>query len=149
MSEARAAEAPLPVVPFLKIPEGGEPYLEGSVCLRCDTTFLGQRSVCAKCGSREEFDTKRLSNRGTLHTYSIVHRAFPGVAVPFISAVVDLEDGVSIKGNLLDVPLDPKQIPFGMPVEVVYKDALNRKDAAGRAYVSYFFQPRHTDGRSR
>ena len=34
------------------------------------------------------------------------------------------------------------ELPFGMPVEVVYKDALGRKDREGNSYVSYFFQPR-------
>jgi hypothetical protein len=29
-----------------------------------------------------------------------------------------------------------------MPVDVVYKDALGRKDADGNSYVSYFFEPR-------
>jgi hypothetical protein len=29
-----------------------------------------------------------------------------------------------------------------MPVEVVFKDALGRKDREGNSYVSYFFQPR-------
>ena len=28
-----------------------------------------------------------------------------------------------------------------MPVEVVYKDALGRKDREGNSYLSYFFQP--------
>jgi uncharacterized OB-fold protein len=142
MPEARAVTGPLPVVPFLKIPTEGTPYLEGSVCQRCDTTFLGQRSVCSKCGARDQMETKRLSNEGTLYAYSIVHRSFPGVAVPYVSAIVDLEGGGSIKGNLINVDPNPKTIPFGMPVEVVYQDALGRKDSDGNAYLSYFFQPR-------
>jgi uncharacterized OB-fold protein len=141
MSEVRAA-GPLPVVPFLKIPDGGDPYLEGSVCQRCAATFLGQRAVCSKCGARDQLQTKRLSNTGTLYAYSIVHRSFPGVAVPYVSAIVDLEGGGSIKGNLIHVDPDPKQIPFGMTVEVVYGDALGRKDKEGNAYLSYFFQPK-------
>jgi hypothetical protein len=28
-----------------------------------------------------------------------------------------------------------------MPVEVVYKDAIGRKDREGNSYISYFFQP--------
>jgi len=28
-----------------------------------------------------------------------------------------------------------------MPVEVVFKDALGRKDKDGNSYLSYFFQP--------
>jgi uncharacterized protein len=142
MPEARAVTGPLPVVPFLKIPTEGAPYLEGSVCQRCDTTFLGQRAVCSKCGARDQMETKRLSNEGTLYAYSIVHRSFPGVAVPYVSAIVDLEGGGSIKGNLINVDPNPKTIPFGMPVEVVYQDALGRKDSEGNAYLSYFFQPR-------
>ena len=132
---------PLPVVPFLKIPEHGDPYLEGCVCSRCDATFLGARAVCSKCGARETLATRRLSNRGTLYAYTIVHRSFPGVAVPYVSAVVDLEGGGSVKGNLIAIEPDPKKIQFGMPVEVVYGDALGRKDSAGNSYLSYFFQP--------
>lgn len=149
MTEVRAPATPLPVVPFLKIPADGEPYLEGCVCQRCDTTFLGLRSVCSKCGARDAMETKRLSNQGTLYAYSIVHRSFPGVAVPYVSAIVDLDGGGSIKGNLIRVAPDPKEIPFGLPVDVVYGDALGRKDAEGNAYVSYFFQPRKTAGRPR
>lgn len=148
MPEERPATGPLPVVPFLKIPDDGEPYLEGSVCKRCDTTFLAPRSVCAKCGARDQMETRRLSNQGTLHAYSIVHRSFPGVAVPYVSAIVDLEGGGTVKGNLINVDPDPKQIPFGMPVEVVYGDALGRKDAEGNSYLSYFFQPRSQSPRS-
>jgi uncharacterized OB-fold protein len=142
MSDKRAATGPLPVVPFLKIPDDGAPYLEGCVCKCCDTTFLGQRAVCSKCGARDKMETRRLSNEGTLYAYSIVHRSFPGVAVPYVSAIVDLDGGGSIKGNLIHVEPDPKQIPFGLAVEVVYGDALGRKDSEGNAYLSYFFQPR-------
>jgi uncharacterized OB-fold protein len=71
------------------------------------------------------------------------------VALPYVSAIVDLEGGCSIKGNLIHVAPDPKEIPFGMPVEVVYGDALGRKDAEGNAYLSYFFQPRKPSEKTR
>lgn len=133
-------EARLPVVPFIKSSADGAAYLEGSVCTRCDTTHLGQRLACAKCGARDGLEVRALSNRGTLHTFTIVHRSFPGVAVPYVSAVVDLDGGGSIKGNLINVQPDPEHITFGMPVEVVFGDALGRKDAKGNSYVSYFFE---------
>jgi len=82
-----------------------------------------------------------LPNKGKLYVYSIVHRSFPGIQVPYISAVVDLEDGTAIKGNLIDVEPDPEKIEFGMPVEVVFADALGRKDKDGNSYLSYFFKP--------
>src|SRR5262245_18124542 len=133
-----------PVVPFLKIPTGGEPYLEGHQCRACSAIFLVERDTCSKCGKQGAIEKKKLSNRGELYVYSIVCRSFPGIEVPYVSAVVDLEGGGTVKGNLIGVEPDPNKIKLGMPVEVVYKDALGRKDKEGNSYVSYFFQPRQT-----
>jgi hypothetical protein len=139
---AEAGKQPLPVVDFLKIPEVGSPYLEGHRCKSCRAVFLGEREHCSKCGARDSMERVRLSDKGSLYVYSIVHRSFPGVEVPYVSAVVDLEGGGTVKGNLINVEANPEKIPLGMPVEVVYKDALGRKDREGNAYLSYFFQPR-------
>lgn len=148
MSEQPVATGPLPVAPYLKIPEHGEPYLVGSFCEKCEARYLGERTVCSRCGARDKIQTRRLASEGTLHAFSIVHRSFPGVVVPYVSAVVDLADGVSVKGNLINVEVDPNKIAFGMPVELVYGDALGRKDRDGNSYLSYFFQPRGQAARS-
>ncbi|MCY4212240.1 MAG: Zn-ribbon domain-containing OB-fold protein [Gammaproteobacteria bacterium] len=133
---------PLPAVEYLKLPEGGDPYLEGHKCQSCGATFLGERSVCSKCGARDQMQAVRLPNTGSLYSYCIVHRSFPGIEVPYVSAIVDLDDGTAIKGNLINIEPDPDKIEFGMPVEVVFDDALGRKDRDGNAYMAYFFQPR-------
>jgi uncharacterized OB-fold protein len=142
MAENGKAGGPLPVVEYLKLPQDGDPYLEGHRCRTCRAIFLGARTVCSKCGARDQMDTIQLSNKGELYAYSIVYRSFPGIAVPYVSAIVDLEGGGTVKGNLINVEPDPAKITFGMPVEVVYQDALGRKDKEGNAYVSFFFQPR-------
>ncbi|MDH5738378.1 MAG: Zn-ribbon domain-containing OB-fold protein [Gammaproteobacteria bacterium] len=141
MSEQAAVTGPLPVVNWLKLPEGGDPYLEGHKCGACGAIYLGERSHCSKCGAREQMSAVKLSNKGKLYSYSIVYRSFPGIEVPYISAIVDLEDGGTVKGNLIGVEPDPANLTFDMPVEVVYKDALGRKDKDGNSYISYFFQP--------
>jgi uncharacterized OB-fold protein len=133
---------PLPAVDYLKIPDKGDPYLEGYKCGDCGAIFLGERAVCSKCGARGKLKAVKLSNKGKLYSYSIVHRSFPGIDVPYVSAVVDLDDGATVKGNLIDVEPDPAKIQFDMPIEVVYGDALGRKDREGNSYVSYFFKPR-------
>ena len=133
---------PLPAVDYLKLPEGGEPYLEGYKCQACGASFLGERSVCSKCGARDQMQAVRLPNSGSLYSYCIVHRSFPGIEVPYVSAIVDLDDGTAIKGNLINVEPEPSKIEFGMPVEVVYGDALGRKDRDGNSYTAYFFQPK-------
>ena len=135
------SDKPLPAVPYLKIPDDGEPYIEGHRCGKCGAVFLGERDNCSKCGAREGMEAIRLSNQGALYSYSIVHRSFPGIEVPYVSAIVDLDGGGTVKGNLINVEPDPAKIEFGMPVEVVYDDALGRKDGDGNSYLSYFFQP--------
>jgi uncharacterized OB-fold protein len=141
MAEETPSTGPRPVVPFLKIPEKGDPYLEGQRCKSCDAVFLGERSVCASCGARDQIEATRLSNQGELYVYSIVHRSFPGIETPYVSAVVDPEGGGTVKGNLINIDPDPEKIRMGMPVEVIYKIA-PRKDAEGNEYLTYYFQPR-------
>ena len=132
---------PLPAVRYLRVPDAGEPYLEGSRCAECGAVFLGERENCAKCGARGALDTIRLADTGELYSYCIVHRSFPGIEVPYVSAIVDLDGGGTVKGNLVKVAPDPARITFGMPVRVVYGDALGRKDRDGNAYLAYFFEP--------
>lgn len=141
MSETQAeATKPLPVVSFLKIPDEGEPYLEGEKCGACGEIFLGPRMVCAACGARGQMSAVKLANSGKLYNFTVVHRNFPGVPVPFISAIVDLDGGGTLKGNLVDMVPSPEAIKFDMPVKVVFRDA-GRKDREGREYLSYFFTP--------
>ena len=131
----------LPVVEYLKLPEDGDPYLEGHKCGECNSIFLGEREVCSNCTARGKIEPVKLSNKGKLYSYSITFRSFPGIDVPYLSAIVDLDGGGTVKGNLIDCEPDPEKIEFDMPVEVVFDDALGRKDAEGNSYISYFFKP--------
>jgi uncharacterized OB-fold protein len=134
------ADKPLPIVPYLKVPDSGDPYLEGLKCSACDAITLSSRVACASCGARGTFQPQRLSNRGTLHVYSITHRSFPGIEVPFISAIADLEGGGTVKTNLIGIDPDPEKIKQGMPIQVVYEIA-PRKDAEGNEYMTFYFKP--------
>ncbi len=141
MSAQAEVNRPLPVVNWLKLPEDGDPYLEGHKCGECGAVYLGTRENCSSCGARGKMTAMKLSTKGKLYSYSIVHRSYPGIEVPYISAIVDLEGGGTVKGNLINVDPDPDKIKFDMPVEVVFQDALGRKDRDGNSYISYFFQP--------
>ena len=120
MSDDAAAAGPLPIVPYLKLPEGRAPYLEGHRCGACGAYFLGSRDVCGACGARGQIEAVELSRNGELHAYSITHRSFPGIEVPFVSAIVDLDGGGTIKTNLIGIDPDPEKIAMGMKVEVEY-----------------------------
>ena len=131
----------LPAVGYLKIPEDGDPYLEAYKCGNCGAIFLGERSVCSKCFTRNKMSTIRLEETGSLYSFSVVYRSFPGIDVPYVSAIVDLDGGGTVKGNLINIDPDPDKIDFGMKVKLTYQDALGRKDKDGNSYLSYFFEP--------
>ena len=67
----------------------------------------------------------------------MVHRSYPGVEVPFVSAIVDLDGGLSFKGTLKGVA--PDALKAGMPVRLVFDDAGGAVDADGNPYVGFHF----------
>jgi uncharacterized OB-fold protein len=81
-----------------------------------------------------------LATTGRLYNFTVVSRSLPGVTVPFISAIVDLDGGGTVKGNLLEVEPDPEKIAFGMQVEMVFRGA-ETAIASGSGYISHFFVP--------
>ena len=135
-----AKKGSLPAHPFIVESNGGY-ELQCSRCNDCDAVYIGERKVCSKCYARGNFKTEFLAKTGKLYTYSIVHRSFPGIEVPYVSAIVDIDGGGTIKGNIINIEPAPENLPFDLPLRVVFKDAMGRKDSEGNSYVSYFFEP--------
>ena len=93
-------------------------------CGDCNQAYFYPRDICPHCFSRNT-SWIQASGKGTLHTFAIVHRA-PTPAfrddAPFVVAMVDLEEGVRMPTNLVEVEPDPANITIGMAVEVVFED---------------------------
>jgi uncharacterized protein len=136
---ADAPKQTKPVVSYLKLGEANSPYLEGWRCAACNAVFIGARHTCSRCFS-SDLSAFRLSDSGRLYNWTIVHRNFPGIPVPFVSAIVDLDGGGTVKGNLVDIDPDPDNLQFDMPVKLVYRP-IDATDAAGNRYISFFFVP--------
>ncbi len=147
MSEQAQAEnqSPRPIVPFLRLEP--TPHLVGKKCASCGAIFLDQRPVaCARCGADGQFSEVVLSNRGKVHVFSVVHQSFPGIKTPYITAIVDLPEGVSVRANLVDVDPDeaeknPHKI-FDMPVEMV--TSVSGKDREGHDVIVFSYRPVRT-----
>jgi uncharacterized OB-fold protein len=130
----------LPAIPMIKIGDDGVAFVAGSHCVNCGQTVPGARMACASCGRRDAIEPVQLGTTGTLYNYTIVHRSYPGVKVPFVSAIVDLDDGGSLRGSLLDVEPDPAKLPRDLPVEIVFRDT-GQSSPDGKPFVSYYFVP--------
>jgi uncharacterized protein len=75
------------------------------------------------------------SGRGTLFTYSVIHRGNGSIPTPYTCAVVQLEEGVLFTATLKGVEEDA--IRIGMPVEIDFEQA-------GTDLVIPFFRPAAT-----
>ena len=88
------------IAPMLRLPAAPDekPYLVGYRCPNCHATYIGGNRVgCSKCTFVGDLPEVRLSDHGTLYVYSIVHQSAPGIPVPYVSAIVDLPEGVSVR----------------------------------------------------
>lgn len=125
-------------MPCMRLDDGGGAFLVGSRCSACGTACLGERTTCAACGARDAMRHCRLGERGRLYSFTTVFRSFPGVDVPFVMAVVDLDEGVAVRGTLHDA--DPAELRFGMPVRLVFRDS-GQRDSTGAQWIAYAFVP--------
>ncbi len=129
-----------PIVPFLRLGGDGEKaHLVAKKCGHCGAVYLGRRVACSKCYATGPFHEIRLSDRGTLWVYSIVHQSAPGIPTPYVAAIVDLPEGASVRCTLVDVEPQPEKLQFGMPVEMVTKKV--REDKEGNDVIAFFFRP--------
>jgi uncharacterized OB-fold protein len=131
------ASRQVPLVSYLVL-DDGEPHLAGNACDDCGAVYLSRRNACGHCGGRS-FSSRRLASSGKVTSFTIVNRAAPGVPVPFVSAVVELEDGASVLANVVDVPPDPDHVHLGMPVRLT--TYLAGTDDDGVEAVAFGFAP--------
>jgi hypothetical protein len=91
-------------------------------CSACGHTQLPPSPICSECRS-DASEWREVSGRGEVYTYTSVHRPIAGGQdLPFVIAVIALEDsgGVRIISNLVEV--DPDGLAIGLAVELVWED---------------------------
>jgi uncharacterized OB-fold protein len=127
-------------VPYVVLGSGNDHYLSGSRCGHCGTTLLGERIGCAKCGASDSITRVRLADTGRVRTCTVITRSYPGVPVPFIAAVIDIDGGGVVRGTLQGpIPANPVEL-IGTPVHIRIEDT-GQRDASGRAFFSHNFHP--------
>jgi 3-oxo-4,17-pregnadiene-20-carboxyl-CoA hydratase alpha subunit len=90
-------------------------------CSACRAYRHPPSPICANClGDRHAWVPA--SGRGTVYTFVVVREARRGwdKAVPYVLAVVELEEGPRILTDLVN--LAPEDVRIGMPVEVTFAE---------------------------
>jgi len=89
--------------------------LTGIRCGRCGALVIPPKEFCASCGQRD-WPPVPLGGAGTIVSHTVI-RVAPrgrGGEVPYAVAVVRLDEGVSLLGRVVDIPLDA--LKAGLPV---------------------------------
>ncbi len=92
-------------------------------CEGCDEYQWYPRGICADCWG-ESVRWVQSSGRGTVWTYTVTYQnRTPGFAemVPYVLALVELEEGVRMFTNIVEC--NPRDVYIGMPVEVTFQTA--------------------------
>ena len=129
-------EAPHTIESFYRFV--GEGKLMASKCRECGRLILPPRPVCPHCHSTA-MEWVQLSGRGKIKTYTVIHVAPPEFMdkTPYIVAIVELEEGVTLPGIVLGA--NPEDVEVGMEVEVGFQgEARDRWPTWPR----YYFKPR-------
>ena len=91
-------------------------------CRACATHLFYPRYLCTACGS-DDLEWVTVSGRGTVFTYTIARRpTHPGFddLVPYVIAVVELDEGPKLTTNIVDA--DPAELAIGMRVVATFDD---------------------------
>lgn len=86
-------------------------------CTSCRRRHWGPEAACPYCGATWVWQPS--PGRGALYSFSVVYRgATPEFEVPYVLALVDLDDGWTMKTNMPDLSEDDLYI--GMRVQVQF-----------------------------
>ncbi len=131
-----------PNVKFLRNPDKypeEAAYFGGMQCGACDATFLGARVACGKCGETEKLSEVKYGDQGEIYVFSVVHQTVPGLEAPYVGAIIDLDDGVSIRANVYGLdPEKPDASWFGKRVKMFTE--VTAQDREGNDVVAAKFK---------
>jgi uncharacterized OB-fold protein len=119
--------------------------LTGMLCQDCGAKMLPRRLVCPQCRSRN-LELHQFQGEGTVYSYTTVYDAPTGYEgfVPYLGALVRLDEGPLVAAQLTDV--EPDEVQMGMPVEMVTR-RLRDFGESGMIVYGYKFRPRLKDQR--
>jgi len=115
--------------PLPRIDAWGRPYWDAAhdgrlLIQRCETCgrhVFYPRLECPHCGSHP-LAWVEATGRGTIYSFSVVRSYAPSPfadLVPFVIAIVELEEGVRMMANIIDCDLD--RLRCDLPVAVTFE----------------------------
>ena len=92
-------------------------------CGACEKYLQPPRPMCPQCHSMDTLEWVPSTGKGHVYSYIIYttdRMAYPAIKLPYAVVLVEMEEGVRIVSNTVDI--DTEEIHIGMPVEVTFVD---------------------------
>jgi len=113
----------------------------GNKCGSCDRVFFPPRESCPHCRRKSigVMEDLKLSGKGEVVTYTIIHVGPEDFEdqTPYPIAIIKLEEGPQITGQIVDSPLE--EIRIGMKVEGTFRK-IQQDGHTGAIYYGYKFK---------
>lgn len=95
--------------------------LIGSKCTHCGAVYFPVRVICPECRRKGKLEEIKLSGKGKIHTYSVIHTPTDDFKLisPYVVAIIELEEGTRITSQIVDSYGD--DIEIGDEVELVFR----------------------------
>ncbi len=115
--------------------------LAGSECSICHKKYFPTKTMCPVCHRRSlgKMEKFYFSGCGKINSFTIVHDPIPGYRsqVPYILATIDLEEGDTVLGQIVDC--SPEDVSIGTEVEMVFRK-LAEEGKSGTIQYGYKFR---------
>jgi uncharacterized OB-fold protein len=104
--------------------------MEAGRCASCGVVSFPPKKTCPRCRTDRVVPVS-LPDEGTLVTWTVIHAAPERLAMqtPYVVAMVDLGDGVSVTAQIVDC--DPTELSTGVKV----RRTLRRVSTEGKAGI--------------
>lgn len=115
----------------------------GNQCGACERIFFPPRESCPHCRRKSigAMEDVKLSGKGEVLTYTIIHVGPEDFEdqTPYPIAIIKLEEGPQVTGQIVDTPLE--DVKIGMKVEGTFRK-IQQDGHTGAIYYGYKFKRR-------
>lgn len=111
----------------------------GVKCETCGGHYFPKRSICPKCRRKGKITQVKYSGKGKVYSFTEVTAPPQGFEdqVPYILAVIELEEGARLTAQIVDAGKD--DVKIGSAVEQVFR-VIQKDDPEGLIHYGFKFK---------
>jgi hypothetical protein len=114
--------------------------LVGSKCELCRRYFYPGRIICPHCRRKGKLCEHKFSGRGKVYSFTVIRTAPTEfeIYVPYIMAIVELDEGARVVSQLVDCK--PEEVEIGLPVQSCFRK-IGDQNKSGIVLYGFKFRP--------